>query len=65
MMLNSLTENDVKMYGVPVLDLFLAYEARQLSKEIGSVERVSLLVQFRRFAFNNASTNSQKTSAIR
>ncbi|CAG2105571.1 unnamed protein product [Medioppia subpectinata] len=40
LMINSLTENDIKSRGIPVLDLFLAQEAQRLNKHIGSVEKV-------------------------
>ena len=40
LMVNSLTENDIKSRGVPVLDLYLAQEAEQLHKETGAVEHV-------------------------
>ncbi|PNJ31321.1 metalloprotease TIKI1 isoform X1 [Pongo pygmaeus] len=40
LMVNSLTEVDVKSRGVPVLDLFLAQEAERLRKQTGAVEKV-------------------------
>ena len=40
LMVNSLTERDVRARGVPVLDLYLALEARRLNKRIGAVEKV-------------------------
>ncbi|XP_077981757.1 metalloprotease TIKI1-like [Glandiceps talaboti] len=40
LMVNSLTESDVKSRGVPVLDLFLAQEAKRLNKRTGAVEQV-------------------------
>ncbi|XP_028938850.1 metalloprotease TIKI2 [Ornithorhynchus anatinus] len=40
LMVNSLTEADVRSRGVPVLDLFLAQEAERLKKRTGAVERV-------------------------
>ncbi|KAL4634750.1 metalloprotease TIKI2-like [Arapaima gigas] len=40
LMVNSLTESDVRSRGVPVLDLFLAQEAERLGKRTGAVERV-------------------------
>jgi uncharacterized protein YbaP (TraB family) len=39
-MLNSLTEDEIKSRGIPVLDLYLAQEASRLQKQIGAVERV-------------------------
>jgi uncharacterized protein YbaP (TraB family) len=43
LMVNSLTESDIKSRGVPVLDLFLAQEAQRLNKKVGSVEKVNLI----------------------
>ncbi|XP_076867492.1 LOW QUALITY PROTEIN: metalloprotease TIKI1 [Brachyhypopomus gauderio] len=40
LMVNSLTEADVKTRGVPVLDLYLAQEAERMKKETGAVEKV-------------------------
>ncbi|XP_050185115.1 metalloprotease TIKI1 [Myiozetetes cayanensis] len=40
LMVNSLTEVDVKSRGVPVLDLYLAQEAERLRKQMGAVEKV-------------------------
>ncbi|XP_074077596.1 metalloprotease TIKI2 isoform X3 [Macrotis lagotis] len=40
LMVNSLTETDVRSRGVPVLDLYLAQEAERLKKRTGAVERV-------------------------
>ncbi|XP_072245732.1 metalloprotease TIKI2 isoform X1 [Leuresthes tenuis] len=40
LMVNSLTEWDVRSRGTPVLDLFLAQEADQMGKTTGAVERV-------------------------
>ncbi|KAI7798150.1 metalloprotease TIKI2 precursor [Triplophysa rosa] len=40
LMVNSLTEADVRSRGTPVLDLFLAQEAERLRKQTGAVERV-------------------------
>ena len=40
LMVNSLTEGDIRARGVPVLDLFLAQEAVRLGKKTGAVERV-------------------------
>nr|XP_023699900.1 metalloprotease TIKI2-like isoform X2 [Paramormyrops kingsleyae] len=40
LMVNSLTEWDVRSRGAPVLDLFLAQEAERLGKRTGAVERV-------------------------
>ncbi len=40
LMVNSLTEADVRSRGTPVLDLFLAQEAERLGKQTGAVERV-------------------------
>uniref|UniRef100_A0A2K5Q7N3 Metalloprotease TIKI n=1 Tax=Cebus imitator TaxID=2715852 RepID=A0A2K5Q7N3_CEBIM len=40
LMVNSLTEVDIKSRGVPVLDLFLAQEAERLKKQTGAVEKV-------------------------
>ncbi|KAG5851265.1 hypothetical protein ANANG_G00091230 [Anguilla anguilla] len=40
LMVNSLTEWDVRSRGSPVLDLFLAQEAERLGKRTGAVERV-------------------------
>lgn len=40
LMVNSLTENDIKSRGVPVLDLYLAQEAEKMNKNTGAVELV-------------------------
>ncbi|KAK1787264.1 hypothetical protein P4O66_002774 [Electrophorus voltai] len=40
LMVNSLTEADVKTRGVPVLDLYLAQEAERMKKSTGAVEKV-------------------------
>ncbi|KAK6309059.1 metalloprotease TIKI2 isoform X2 [Coregonus clupeaformis] len=40
LMVNSLTESDVRSRGIPVLDLFLAQEADRMGKRTGAVERV-------------------------
>ncbi|XP_062920377.1 metalloprotease TIKI2 [Mobula hypostoma] len=40
LMVNSLTEADIRSRGVPVLDLYLAQEAERLKKRTGAVERV-------------------------
>ncbi|XP_054433595.1 metalloprotease TIKI1 isoform X1 [Pteronotus mesoamericanus] len=40
LMVNSLTEVDIKSRGVPVLDLYLAQEAERLRKQTGVVEKV-------------------------
>ncbi|OQV19792.1 Metalloprotease TIKI1 [Hypsibius exemplaris] len=40
LMLNSLTESEIKSRGIPVLDLYLAQEATRLQKQTGAVERV-------------------------
>lgn len=40
LMVNSLTESDIKSRGIPVLDLFLAQEAERANKRAGAVERV-------------------------
>ncbi|NXE27461.1 TIKI1 Metalloprotease, partial [Ardeotis kori] len=40
LMVNSLTEVDIKSRGVPVLDLYLAQEAERLRKQMGAVEKV-------------------------
>nr|XP_043899397.1 metalloprotease TIKI2 [Solea senegalensis] len=40
LMVNSLTEWDVRSRGTPVLDLFLAQEAEKMGKRTGAVERV-------------------------
>uniref|UniRef100_A0A8D0A9Z9 Metalloprotease TIKI n=1 Tax=Sander lucioperca TaxID=283035 RepID=A0A8D0A9Z9_SANLU len=40
LMVNSLTEWDVRTRGTPVLDLFLAQEAERMGKTTGAVERV-------------------------
>ncbi|KAK9408020.1 metalloprotease TIKI1 [Crotalus adamanteus] len=40
LMVNSLTEVDIKSRGVPVLDLYLAQEAERLQKQTGAVEKV-------------------------
>ncbi|CAB1351943.1 unnamed protein product, partial [Coregonus sp. 'balchen'] len=39
LMVNSLTEADVKTRGVPVLDLYLAQEAERMGKRTGAVEK--------------------------
>ncbi|KAL5015664.1 hypothetical protein ScPMuIL_005253 [Solemya velum] len=40
LMVNSLTESDIKSRGIPVLDLYLAQEAERTGKITGAVERV-------------------------
>ncbi|GBO31993.1 Metalloprotease TIKI1, partial [Araneus ventricosus] len=40
LMINSLTESDIRSTGIPVLDLWLAREATRLGKRAGAVERV-------------------------
>lgn len=40
LMVNSLTEADIKTRGVPVLDLYLAQEAERMRKSTGAVEKV-------------------------
>ena len=40
LMVNSLTEGDIRARGTPVLDLYLAQEAERLGKRRGAVERV-------------------------
>ncbi|XP_023225271.1 metalloprotease TIKI1-like [Centruroides sculpturatus] len=40
LMVNSLTESDVKSRGIPVLDLYLAQEAERMNKGTGAVEKV-------------------------
>ncbi|XP_053145017.1 metalloprotease TIKI1 isoform X1 [Hemicordylus capensis] len=40
LMVNSLTEVDIKSRGAPVLDLYLAQEAERLRKQTGAVEKV-------------------------
>ncbi|XP_075411931.1 metalloprotease TIKI2 [Tenrec ecaudatus] len=40
LMVNSLTETDVRSRGVPVLDLYLAQQAAKMRKSTGAVERV-------------------------
>ena len=40
LMVNSLTEHDIKSRGIPVLDLYLAQVAEQENKMTGAVERV-------------------------
>ncbi|XP_028816924.1 metalloprotease TIKI2 isoform X2 [Denticeps clupeoides] len=40
LIVNSLTEADVRSRGIPVLDMFLAQEAERLGKQTGAVERV-------------------------
>nr|XP_033772736.1 metalloprotease TIKI1 isoform X2 [Geotrypetes seraphini] len=40
LMVNSLTEVDIKSRGVPVLDLYLAQKAERLKKRTGAVEKV-------------------------
>ncbi len=40
LMVNSLTESDIKTRGIPVLDLYLAQEAERANKQTGAVERV-------------------------
>ena len=40
LMVNSLTENSVKTKGIPVLDLYLAQEAKRMAKRTGAVEKV-------------------------
>ncbi|KAK2107397.1 Metalloprotease TIKI2 [Saguinus oedipus] len=40
LMVNSLTERDVRFRGVPMLDLYLAQQAEKMKKTTGAVERV-------------------------
>ena len=40
LMVNSLTESDIKSRGIPVLDQYLASKALKDRKEIGAVESV-------------------------
>ncbi|KAF2365728.1 Pheromone shutdown TraB [Trinorchestia longiramus] len=40
LMVNSLTESDIRSRGVPVLDLYLAQEAEKMTKVTGAVEEV-------------------------
>lgn len=40
LMVNSLTETDIRSRGVPVLDLYFAQEADRMRKKTGAVERV-------------------------
>ncbi|XP_073499619.1 metalloprotease TIKI2 isoform X2 [Phyllobates terribilis] len=40
LMVNSLTESDIRSRGVPVLDLYMAQEADRMRKKTGAVERV-------------------------
>lgn len=40
LMVNSLTESDIKSRGIPVLDLYLAQQAERLNKLTGAVEKV-------------------------
>ncbi|XP_071119553.1 metalloprotease TIKI1-like isoform X2 [Haliotis cracherodii] len=40
LMVNSLTESDIKSRGIPVLDLYLAQSAERIGKVTGAVERV-------------------------
>ncbi|XP_011539746.1 metalloprotease TIKI2 isoform X6 [Homo sapiens] len=40
LMVNSLTERDVRFRGVPVLDLYLAQQAEKMKKTTGAVEQV-------------------------
>jgi len=40
LMLSSLTESDIKSYGVPVLDLYLSRQAVRWGKTTSAIERV-------------------------
>ena len=40
LMINSLTEADVRSRGIPVLDLHLARKAERMGKIVGAVEKV-------------------------
>ena len=40
LMINSLTEADIRTRGIPVLDLHLARKAETMGKEVGAVEKV-------------------------
>ncbi|RWS14582.1 metalloprotease TIKI2-like isoform X2 [Dinothrombium tinctorium] len=40
LMVNSLTESDIRSRGIPVLDLYLAQEAQRMNKKTGAVEKV-------------------------
>lgn len=41
LMINSLTESDVRSRGIPTLDVYLAQEAERMNKRTGSVEKAS------------------------
>lgn len=41
LMINSLTESDVRSRGIPTLDVYLAQEAQRMNKKTGSVEKAS------------------------
>lgn len=45
-MLNSLTENDIKSKGITVLDSFFYQKAKKLNKSIGSVENVRFFFSY-------------------
>lgn len=40
LMVNSLTEADIRSRGIPVLDLYLAKQADRMGKLVGAVEKV-------------------------
>ena len=40
LLLNSLTENDIRLFGVPVLDLYLSRQGVEWQKNIGAIEKV-------------------------
>lgn len=58
LMVNSLTESDIKTRGVPVLDLYLAQEAERMRKRTGAVERVEeQCLPLNRLNFSQVSSN--------
>ena len=65
LMVNSLTESDIKSRGIPVLDLFLAQEAERMSKTTGAVELVEeQCVPLNELNFSQVSADIMKTNYI-
>ncbi|ELW67062.1 UPF0632 protein A [Tupaia chinensis] len=62
LMVNSLTETDVRSRGVPVLDLYLAQQAEKMRKSTGAVERVE--EQCHPLNGLNFSQNSNKAAKV-
>ncbi|KAI2665126.1 Metalloprotease TIKI1 [Labeo rohita] len=61
LMVNSLTEADIKTRGVPVLDLYLAQEAERMKKKTGAVEKTAVALSEPR---NYRSPSERQTQGI-